>query len=101
MRARRPAGGALAVLFLDLDGFKGVNDTHGHAAGDTVLVQVAERLRGALRAATCWPATAGDEFVAVLAACTRPTPSGSPTAWPRPSIAPSGARSPGSRRARG
>lgn len=61
-RARR----ALAVLFLDLDGFKAVNDTHGHAAGDGVLVQVAERLRASLRARDLICRNGGDEFVAVL-----------------------------------
>ena len=42
-------GGRAAVLFLDIDGFKGVNDTVGHRGGDTVLAEVAERLRGTLR----------------------------------------------------
>jgi diguanylate cyclase (GGDEF)-like protein/PAS domain S-box-containing protein len=57
---------ALAVLFLDLDGFKEVNDTYGHAAGDAVLAQVAQRLRGSQRGADLLARHGGDEFVAVL-----------------------------------
>jgi diguanylate cyclase (GGDEF)-like protein/PAS domain S-box-containing protein len=61
------AGGhAVAVLFIDLDGFKVVNDTHGHAAGDSVLVQVADRLRAVLRDSDLICRNGGDEFVAVL-----------------------------------
>jgi len=60
------AGRSVAVLFLDLDGFKDVNDTHGHAAGDSVLIQVAERLRAALRTSDVICRNGGDEFVAVL-----------------------------------
>jgi diguanylate cyclase (GGDEF)-like protein/PAS domain S-box-containing protein len=60
------AGQALAVLFIDLDGFKAVNDTHGHAAGDSVLVQVADRLRSVLRVTDLICRNGGDEFVAVL-----------------------------------
>lgn len=59
-------GHAVAVLFIDLDGFKGVNDTHGHAAGDSVLVQVADRLRAVLRTSDLICRNGGDEFVAVL-----------------------------------
>jgi diguanylate cyclase (GGDEF)-like protein/PAS domain S-box-containing protein len=60
------AGHAVAVLFIDLDGFKVVNDTHGHAAGDSVLVQVADRLRAVLRGSDLICRNGGDEFVAVL-----------------------------------
>ncbi len=55
----------LAVLFLDLDGFKQVNDGHGHEAGDHVLVEVAARLREALREVDVISRFGGDEFVVV------------------------------------
>ena len=58
--------GELAVLFVDLDGFKEVNDTHGHHAGDLVLVAVAERLRASLRADDVLARHGGDEFVVLL-----------------------------------
>jgi diguanylate cyclase (GGDEF)-like protein/PAS domain S-box-containing protein len=58
-------GGATAVLFIDLDNFKQVNDVHGHAAGDTVLVEIGRRLKTAVRPGDTIARLGGDEFVAV------------------------------------
>ena len=56
----------LAVAYLDLDGFKAVNDTHGHDAGDDLLVTLSRRMKDALREGDTLARIGGDEFVAVL-----------------------------------
>jgi diguanylate cyclase (GGDEF)-like protein/PAS domain S-box-containing protein len=56
----------LAVVYLDLDGFKAVNDLHGHEAGDHLLMALAVRMKAALREGDTLARIGGDEFVAVL-----------------------------------
>jgi len=56
----------LAILFIDLDGFKQINDTFGHAAGDRLLSLFAERMRKSLRRSTVVARFAGDEFVVLI-----------------------------------
>ncbi len=58
------------VGFVDLDGFKAINDTYGHSAGDKILRHLADTLRSAIRPLDMVARLAGDEFVIVLTRCT-------------------------------
>jgi diguanylate cyclase (GGDEF)-like protein len=60
------AGTRCAVMFLDLDGFKQVNDDHGHEAGDTVLCEVARRIQASVREEDTVARLGGDEFAVLL-----------------------------------
>jgi diguanylate cyclase (GGDEF)-like protein/PAS domain S-box-containing protein len=66
LRAAEHRGDSLALLFIDLDSFKAVNDRWGHEAGDAVLVAVAQRLQSVVRQADTVARFGGDEFVIVL-----------------------------------
>lgn len=66
LMAARESNSMIAVLLLDVDDFKKVNDIHGHDAGDAVLKMIAERCSGALRPEDTFARWGGEEFVAVL-----------------------------------
>ena len=65
-------GRSLAVLYLDLDGFKAVNDQHGHDTGDQLLVNISHRLKEVLREGDTLARIGGDEFVVVMVDLERP-----------------------------
>jgi diguanylate cyclase (GGDEF)-like protein/PAS domain S-box-containing protein len=56
----------LALIFIDLDGFKGINDTYGHEAGDDLLRTISARLQTGVRRTDCLVRLAGDEFIVIL-----------------------------------
>jgi diguanylate cyclase (GGDEF)-like protein/PAS domain S-box-containing protein len=66
MSESRVSGQALAVMYLDIDHFKAVNDEHGHATGDALLIAFAQRLKDNLRASDMVARLGGDEFVIVM-----------------------------------
>jgi diguanylate cyclase (GGDEF)-like protein len=66
MYSARRYGGPLSLAYIDLDGFKAVNDAYGHAAGDAVLCAVADSLRSGLRPTDLIARVGGDEFVAIF-----------------------------------
>jgi diguanylate cyclase (GGDEF)-like protein len=65
-RSRRVGGKGIVVLFLDVDGLKHVNDSHGHAAGDRLLVDVVQAIRKRVRSYDLVVRYGGDEFVCAL-----------------------------------
>ncbi|MDR2869338.1 MAG: GGDEF domain-containing protein [Deferribacteraceae bacterium] len=66
----------VALMFLDLDGFKEINDQHGHAAGDKVLQMIAERLKASVRDTDLVGRIGGDEFIVILSHIKEPTDAG-------------------------
>jgi diguanylate cyclase (GGDEF)-like protein/PAS domain S-box-containing protein len=72
-RARRK-NSKIAVVFLDLDGFKEINDVYGHDAGDALLIELAGRLRDNLRSSDLIARLGGDEFLVVLEEVQDPAP---------------------------
>ena len=72
IRTAKRYGKQFSVLFIDLDGFKEINDTMGHEAGDQLLKEIATRLKNSLRAADVAARMGGDEFVILIEEVTDP-----------------------------
>jgi len=66
MRQAKRSGRKVALLFLDLDGFKMVNDSYGHSTGDAVLIEITRRLENSLRAVDSMARIGGDEFAILV-----------------------------------
>ncbi|MCP3775934.1 EAL domain-containing protein [Paenibacillus sp. MZ04-78.2] len=72
IRAAKLSGRKLSVMFIDLDRFKNVNDTFGHAFGDLLLAEAAERLKSGLQAGDCVSRQGGDEFTVLIKDASQP-----------------------------
>ena len=59
-------GGPFALVMIDIDHFKAINDTHGHSIGDEVIRDVAQACKAALRSSDCFARFGGEEFIALL-----------------------------------
>lgn len=66
VRVATRSGRGMMLVYVDLDGMKSINDTHGHSAGDTLLIQAADILRHTFRSADLVARVGGDEFVALV-----------------------------------
>lgn len=73
LKGKRSQAG-VGVIFIDLDNFKPINDTYGHAAGDAILVEVVRRARGALREEDIIARIGGDEFIVAITGVTTEEP---------------------------
>lgn len=69
MRESRRSGEPMSVILMDIDGFKAINDRYGHLAGDAVIRQVAEAIRGCLRESDILCRWGGEEYIAALRGC--------------------------------